>query len=134
MGLSRWPRRVAGASVVVALGVSACGASSPHNHVPYGHLSGNVEVCGPPGPTKCSVVDELVTLHFVRGTRIAGPTASQRTVAGRFSFSVPPGTYFPSASPGPPLQRGCISGEAVVRSSETQIDNIRCFERISHRN
>jgi len=126
-------RDVAGASVVVALGLSACGASSAYNHVSNGRLSGTVEVCGPPRPSKCSVVDALVTLHFVRGTRIAEPVASQRAVAGRFSFSVSPGKYFPSASPGPPLQRRCISGEAVVHSNATETDLIQCFERINQR-
>jgi hypothetical protein len=96
-----------------------------------GRLSGEVSVCSLE-LQKCVPTAGTVVILSVHGTEMGGSVAKQHTSTGRFSFVLPPGKYFPSASDVQPrLSRGrCIAGYAVVRARDNIIDGVLCFPRV----
>jgi len=126
--LSRPLRGLALAAIVISLAYAA-GSQAAQQPPRDARLSGTVEACRD-DLQKCSGVAATVTLLRVRG-RTGSAVGKQYAANGKFSFSVAPGTYFPTTSAvRARVDEGkCISGYAVVRAHQDKTDNVLCAIR-----
>jgi hypothetical protein len=115
----------------LACTVEACGSASvTPRPAGSGQLIGRVLVCRAIGE-RCAPIAATVTVRRVRGKTLGKPVAKGFAVNGRFSFSLPPGKYFPSPSA---FRRqfntgGCISSQAVLHAYTRVRDDVNCFVR-----
>jgi hypothetical protein len=127
-------RGLAVAGILIGLACAGCGGSQPAQIARNARLSGNVKVCHI-RLMNCSPAAATVIVFTVHGKTFGGAVAQQYAAHGRFSFTLAPGKYFPSASVvRPPLDgRDCISGEAVLYAREDHVDGVVCFIRATRR-
>jgi hypothetical protein len=121
-------------AAVVGLAVSnaACGAANVAGS-PNGVLFGRVTLCRGV-PRSCRpVASTTVTVRIVHGTQIGALVAKADARSAEFSFSLPPGKYFPDApTVHAQLEGGhCIAGEIVVGTGQKVRDDVLCFVRVS---
>jgi hypothetical protein len=129
-----WARREVAAVTAVTgilLLAGGCGSAQGVHRRLGGQLTGRVSICRTVAGL-CSLAAATVSILRVHGTTQGRPVARENAASGHFSFSLPPGKYFPSASDIRPKLAGarCISGEVVVTSDQVVPDGISCFPRV----
>lgn len=122
---------VATAACLLLLADGCGSASAVRSQGKAGQLVGRVSICPPIGRRACSRTKATVTILGVHGKTLGRSVAKVYAANGDFRFSLPPGKYFPSASP---VHAGngirCIAGQMVVTSAHIVRDDVECYPRV----
>lgn len=118
--------------VSVAVVTTACG-NARGSPTASGRLSGRIMLCRQATLDCRRIAVATVTALSVHGTKFGAAIAKRHVTNGQFSFSLPEGKYFPSASAVHANLNGghCIAGEVVVHARQNVRADIDCFIGIS---